>query len=217
MLRPMTEDEFWALVDAWSGEPGDRAAREDLLRARLLRLTPAAVAAFQAHLERAVEAAYTRPLWDAATRIEGGRCSDDGFEYFRLWLVAQGRAVYEAALAAPDTLADLSAIRALSGRPVQDWDDDEWPEWEELDYLAQSAWSEATGHEEDDFDAFFDAVDAADGIDAVGAIDALDGTDENDGVDGADGAGATAGRRGSGGERRGDKGAHLPRLAALFP
>jgi hypothetical protein len=36
-----------------------------------------------------------------------GGCSDDGFEYFRGWLVAQGQQVYEAALADPDSLAKV--------------------------------------------------------------------------------------------------------------
>jgi hypothetical protein len=36
-----------------------------------------------------------------------GGCSDDGFEYFRAWLLAQGRDTFEKALEDPDTLAAL--------------------------------------------------------------------------------------------------------------
>jgi hypothetical protein len=36
---------------------------------------------------------YTNPLWAAAYVINGG-CSDDGFDYFRGWLIAQGREVF---------------------------------------------------------------------------------------------------------------------------
>ena len=43
-------------------------------------------------------------MWGAAYLINGG-CSDDGFVYFRAWLIAQGRATYSAAVADPDTLA----------------------------------------------------------------------------------------------------------------
>lgn len=50
--------------------------------------------------------AYRTGLWAAAYLMRGG-CSDDGFDYFRGWLLAQGRAVWEGAVAAPDSLADL--------------------------------------------------------------------------------------------------------------
>lgn len=51
--------------------------------------------------------AYTSELWGAAYIMNGG-CSGDMFEYFRAWLIAQGRATFEAALKDPDTLAKAS-------------------------------------------------------------------------------------------------------------
>lgn len=53
---------------------------------------------------------YQVDLWGAAYLINGG-CSDDGFEYFRGWLMAQGRDVFERAVADPDSLADVPAVR----------------------------------------------------------------------------------------------------------
>ncbi|VVE59175.1 hypothetical protein PAN31117_05280 [Pandoraea anapnoica] len=38
--------------------------------------------------------------------INGG-CSDDGFDYFRGWLIAQGKRVFMLALAEPDSLAEV--------------------------------------------------------------------------------------------------------------
>jgi hypothetical protein len=198
MLRRMTEDDFWTLVAASGTRPGDRQAREDWLGRRLLELPADAVAAFQARLEAAVDTAYTWPLWDAAARIEDGWCSDDGFVSFRLWLVARGRTVYEAAVADPDTLAGLSELRALAGRRVEDWDDEEWPEWERLDRIAREVWNQTTGRDGEDFDAFYDAVDAVDAAD-------LDTGD------------AARTRDPEGGEPSGRRGEPLPRLAALFP
>jgi len=46
-------------------------------------------------------------------RVAGG-ASDDGFEYFRGRLVAQGRAVYDQAVTDPDSLAGLPAVRAAA-------------------------------------------------------------------------------------------------------
>jgi len=39
--------------------------------------------------------------------INGG-CSDDGFFYFRAWLISRGQKVYDAALQNPDSLAKVA-------------------------------------------------------------------------------------------------------------
>jgi hypothetical protein len=51
---------------------------------------------------------YTWALWGAAYLINGG-CSDDGFDYFRGWLICQGRDVFQRAVHDPDSLASHSA------------------------------------------------------------------------------------------------------------
>ena len=53
-------------------------------------------------------------MWGAAYVIHGG-CSDDGFEYFRRWLISRGRKAYEAALADPDSLAQLDVRPGPNG------------------------------------------------------------------------------------------------------
>ena len=50
---------------------------------------------------------YRWDLWGAAFVINSG-CSDDGFDYFRGWLMLQGHDVWEAALRDPESLADVS-------------------------------------------------------------------------------------------------------------
>jgi hypothetical protein len=49
-------------------------------------------------------------MWCAGYIINGG-CSDDGFEYFRLWVISRGKDVYYNAKANPDNLAALVANR----------------------------------------------------------------------------------------------------------
>jgi hypothetical protein len=63
---------------------------------------------------------YWNPLWAAAYVINGG-CSDDGFDYFRGWLIVQGHEVYKCVVADPDTLADLPVVRAKTpaARPLE--------------------------------------------------------------------------------------------------
>lgn len=45
--------------------------------------------------------------------INGG-CSNDGFDYFRGWLIVQDREVFEHVVADPDALADLPVVRACA-------------------------------------------------------------------------------------------------------
>ncbi|WP_200824683.1 DUF4240 domain-containing protein [Nonomuraea solani] len=99
----MTRDEFWAIL-------AERPTLDELV-ATLSRLTAREIAAFDGHLADCRLAAHRADLWGAAYLINNG-CSDDGFDYFRCWLVAQGRAVYEAALADPDSLAGHGPVRS---------------------------------------------------------------------------------------------------------
>ena len=52
-----------------------------------------------------VRLSYTSSLWAVAAVILNG-CSDDGFDYFRFWLIARGQTVFYNALKDPDTLCD---------------------------------------------------------------------------------------------------------------
>ncbi|MFI6642911.1 DUF4240 domain-containing protein [Streptomyces sp. NPDC050504] len=157
----MDEKTFWALMDELSRLPGDRHERLDRLRGRLRRRRAAEVVELQARLEAVCAAVATDGLWRAVDRIESGLCSDDGFDYFALWLVAQGHGTYKAVLADPDALADIEQVRALAGRHPREWRDDEWPEWEELDYVTQEVFDELTGHQEGGGEeAFHRALDA---------------------------------------------------------
>ncbi|MER7757958.1 DUF4240 domain-containing protein [Kitasatospora sp. NPDC097643] len=112
----MDTQQFWKLIeDARSRVPapddGDAVARR---AAELLALRPAQeIVAAQQILWSLMADSYRAPLWGAAYLINGG-CSDDGFDYFRGWLITQGRATFEHAIADPDALAELPAVRAFA-------------------------------------------------------------------------------------------------------
>ncbi|MBC7292429.1 MAG: DUF4240 domain-containing protein [Actinotalea sp.] len=110
----MDPSELWDLIETARDEvadPTDADTVAEVIAAYLEERGAAVVVAFDAALRAVVDESYTTPLWAAAYLINGG-ASDDGFEYFRGWLVAQGRDVFEAALAEPDSLADVPAVRA---------------------------------------------------------------------------------------------------------
>ncbi|KAB1148850.1 DUF4240 domain-containing protein [Streptomyces luteolifulvus] len=131
----MDEMEFWELVDtsreAAGGDPEDQA---DLLVDRLLQLDPESVLDFARHFESRYNRAYTWDLWGAAAVLLDG-ASDDAFDFFRCWLIGQGREVYEPAVHEPDSLADL----------LGDFDEEVDGDAEDLGYAADEAYEQLTG------------------------------------------------------------------------
>jgi hypothetical protein len=137
----MDDLEFGKPVDASrKAAGGDVASQAEELQAILAKLDPERIEGFDRVYRDLVARAYTWDLWGAAYVICGG-CSDDGFDYFRDWLISKGRAVYENALRDPETLA----------RVIGDADVDEGCEAEDLRYAAGQAWTERTGRDEDEF------------------------------------------------------------------
>ncbi|MER6087759.1 DUF4240 domain-containing protein [Streptomyces bluensis] len=131
----MDETEFWELVDttreAAEGDPEDQA---DLLVERLVQLDPDAVLDFARHFESRYNRAYQWDVWGAAWVLLHG-AGDDVFDFFRCWLIGQGREVFEGAVHDPDSLADL----------LEDFDDEVDGDGEELGYAADEAYEQLTG------------------------------------------------------------------------
>ncbi|MBY0227687.1 MAG: DUF4240 domain-containing protein [Gemmataceae bacterium] len=131
----MDDATFWAII-----ESGGKRALSDpdrqlaSVRKRLAKLPPEQIREFHRHVWRKLADAHSWDLWGAAYLINGG-CSDDGFLYFCAWLVSRGRAVYEAAVANPDSLAGLT-----------DTDRDDY-EFEDLLSVAFDAYEDATSEE----------------------------------------------------------------------
>lgn len=139
-VTPMTDDEFWRLIGrSNAGLDYDRQA--DLLESILETLPAGDILKFDAAFQKQMNRAYTWDLWGAAYVIHGG-CSDDGFDYFRRWLISRGKDVFERALARPDDLADIIPREA-----------DEALEAESLGYAAVSAWQKKTGESAKAFNA----------------------------------------------------------------
>jgi hypothetical protein len=117
----MTLDEFWDHIRATKRKDPD--AHQERLVKRLAKLPPEEILDF-GHWWWIVRCeAYNWNLWGAAYIINGG-CSDDGFDYFRNWLVMKGRDVFQAAVTNPDTLAGVvdpeDDFTELEGEPATD-------------------------------------------------------------------------------------------------
>jgi hypothetical protein len=131
--------QFWKLTE--SAYRPDGAEHFEALKGVLASAAPDELVAYQARFDELMAAANLLDLWGAAYLVNGG-CSDDGFHDFRAWLIGRGRHVYEAALKAPDTLADV-----LDGDPVDGFG---------LDVAAVRVYEETTGR-----DDFYDRLDRA--------------------------------------------------------
>lgn len=113
----MDENEFWSIIDEAALEKQDQDKHEKRLFQLLAQQTPKALISFQQHCDHYTERAHNGILWAASLLLNGGYSSDDGFEYFRRWLISRGRAVYHLALNDPDTLADESIKIESNGHP----------------------------------------------------------------------------------------------------
>lgn len=144
-MRRMDTEAYWQLVDeartrARKGAETAPDANDvaDSLRAVLVERGTEAAREADAAYDELVATVHGPRLWGAAYLIGGG-CSDDGFDYFLGWLVAQGREVFERAAQDPDSLADVV-------------DEDTVAECEDMLAAAWDAYEELTGEEfpEDD-------------------------------------------------------------------
>jgi hypothetical protein len=130
----MPADRFWRIIERAARFDDDPEAHIAGLREVLRELSVADIIAFEVAFRRYLNEAYTWDLWGAASLANSG-CTDDGFEYFRRWLVSKGRDVYEAALANPDSLAEFE----LRPGPSGDW------EFETIYYVAPEVFAEKGG------------------------------------------------------------------------
>ena len=130
----MNEDQFWAIVQKAVDEAGDDEDEYlEVVMHELSKLSLKEMVGFRLRTDKLLYDSYTSEMWCAGYLMNGG-CSDDGFEYFRLWVISRGRKVYEAALANPDNLIDYIAEDA----------EVDFFEFELFWYVAIDAFEEAT-------------------------------------------------------------------------
>ncbi|MYW62487.1 DUF4240 domain-containing protein [Streptomyces sp. SID8379] len=138
----MDNDRFWQLIDQarrLAADPADAGAVATHATTLLADHQPAQILQAEQILWDLMAASYLAPLWAAAYQINGG-CSDDGFDYFRGWLIAQGRATFEQVINDPDSLADLPAVKQAAAKG---WD----LEGEAILPIVWNAYRAATGSE----------------------------------------------------------------------
>lgn len=138
---PLDKDAFWALIDRSAPDGAGSPTQLDTLRAGLMRLSADQIVHFHRQFVAAMRDANRWELWGAAYVANGG-ASEDGFALFRCWLIAQGRATFDAVTADPDRLAEHLPA-----------DSDGELEFYEIAHVAREAWAEKTGKSADEMPA----------------------------------------------------------------
>lgn len=144
----MEEKQFWALIN----DMQDQDEPFEWLTHHLSNMADDEIADYEHHFQNMFTKSYTSNLWGAAYLIMGG-CSDDLFDYFRGWLIAQGQEVFEATLQNPEFLAEYIpdfyeeeeimpeledmldiGLNAFTLKKTGDteWDDDLWDQFDDL-------------------------------------------------------------------------------------
>lgn len=134
--------EFWDLIErAKRKASGDVEEQAEILREILTERPIEDIIEFGRILQYFHSFSYTSDLWAAAYIIQGG-CSDDAFDYFRAWLIAQGKSVFEKAIENPETLTKIISVEQA-----------EEIDGESVLYVADEAYEKKTG---DDRKRFLD-------------------------------------------------------------
>lgn len=102
----LEEESYWILIENSLKENSTQADQELFLVSEIEKLTPKEMIGFRLRTDKLLFDSYTSDLWCAAYIMNGG-CTDDGFEYFRCWLISRGKETFYKAKENPDSLIDL--------------------------------------------------------------------------------------------------------------
>jgi hypothetical protein len=132
----MNHEQFWQVIEnTCRSDPRSAGEWDERLIEALTRFPADEIIEWNHIFDRLAKTAYTTDLWAAAYIINGG-ASDDGFYYFRCWLIGMGRDIYGKAIADPDSLADVVSPR---------WDAEGIDAEAEIYAAAHRAWMQVTG------------------------------------------------------------------------
>ena len=128
----MDENEFWKIIDQ-SRKGNDYDAQIRLLKVLLTALNTEGIVRFDNTFHSLLAATYNYKLWGASYVINGG-CSDDCFEYFREYLIANGKERFYATVNDPE-----SCVTWIKSEDEENW--------EGLRYAAPEVYKAKTGKE----------------------------------------------------------------------
>lgn len=107
LVEPLIETIFWDLIHAAREKvAGADEKLCDSLVPKVATLPLKMIFAYHARMIDLMRMSYRPDLWCTA-RVAIGTCSDDGFDYFRAWLIGRGKQAFYGALENPDSLCPI--------------------------------------------------------------------------------------------------------------
>ncbi len=128
----LKEDVFWNIIDISLKNSKDIDEQEEFLISELEKMSIQEMLSFKLRVEDLANAIHTSEMWCAGYLMNGG-CSDDGFDYFKNWVISRGKEVYYKAKENPDNLSDYYTE-----------EDEDGFDFEGLDYVAVNAFENKT-------------------------------------------------------------------------
>ena len=101
----MDRDTFWSIVDNARKTVDDTYDVAPAVTEKLKELTSDEIVSFKQHQYELLDESYRWDIWAVGYIVNGG-CSNDGFDYFRAWLMANGRERWETAMKNPEAIGD---------------------------------------------------------------------------------------------------------------
>lgn len=138
----LDEDLYWEIIQKSLESSSNQDDQEQFLIKEIGNLTPKQMIGFRLRTDKLLYDTYNSEMWCAGYIMNGG-CSDDGFEYFRNWVISRGKKTYYKAKENPDNLIDevdseldmydfegfwyvaLEAFKQNTGKDLYDYIDDE--------------------------------------------------------------------------------------------
>lgn len=115
-------EKFWEIMNAPASiHESELEAQEETLASELRKLTDEELIAFKVTYEQFMAEAFTWDLW-AAVYLASGGCSDDGFIYFRNWLIGRGKHAFYNAITDPDSLSIFDLDGEFDSTTFCEWD-----------------------------------------------------------------------------------------------
>ena len=130
----LDETIFWNIVDSSLNSTKDQVSQEKFLIKEIEKLTPKQMIGFRLRTDKLLFDTYNSDMWCAGYIMNGG-CSDDGFEYFRNWIISRGNDTFYKAKENPDSLIS----EFVEGQ--------DYYEFESFWYVALTAFKNKTGKE----------------------------------------------------------------------
>ncbi|OYX84848.1 MAG: polymerase [Flavobacteriales bacterium 32-34-25] len=89
----LDEESYWKIIETSLKETTTQEDQELFLSSALEKLSPKEMIGFRLRTDKLMFDSYTSNLWCANYIVSNGT-ADDGFDYFRCWLISRGKDAY---------------------------------------------------------------------------------------------------------------------------